>query len=70
MRENNWEAFRDSGLLWWVNRILHTFGWAIIFIYEDDELVDVYPDMVDYNGFSEEAEEKGFKKIKQHFIKD
>lgn len=27
--EKSWDEFRNSGLLWWINMILHTFGWAI-----------------------------------------
>ena len=33
--EKSWEEFRDSGFLWWVNMILHTFGWAITVKMED-----------------------------------
>lgn len=24
--EKSWDEFRNSGLLWWINMILHTFG--------------------------------------------
>ena len=29
--KKTWQEFKDSGLLWWINMILHTFGWAIVF---------------------------------------
>ena len=25
-----WKEFRESGLLWFINTILHMFGWAIV----------------------------------------
>jgi len=30
VRPQSWETFQATGLLWWINRILHTFGWAIV----------------------------------------
>ena len=44
-RENNpashyghrtWKEFLDNGLLWWINRGLHLFGWAIVVVEEAD----------------------------------
>ena len=29
INKKTWEEFRDSGLLWFVNTILHMFGWGI-----------------------------------------
>jgi hypothetical protein len=31
VHSESWAAFRESGLLWWVNRSLHLFGWSIVF---------------------------------------
>ena len=28
--KRTWDEFRTSGFLWWINQILHTFGWAIV----------------------------------------
>lgn len=63
-----WEEFQNSGLLWWINRILHTFGWAIVFAYNDvtDELESVYPARVKFRGFSKDAEKAGFQKISKY----
>ncbi len=30
-------------MLWWVNMILHTFGWAITVKIEDGVITDCYP---------------------------
>lgn len=64
-----WEEFRKSGLLWWVNRTLHLFGWAIIFSYDDNEptkLLEVYPAKVDFRGFFAQGEEEGFARLTHH----
>lgn len=33
VKKQSWERFQASGMLWWANRILHVFGWAIVFEY-------------------------------------
>lgn len=59
-----WEEFQKSGLLWWINRILHTFGWAIVLVQETDgRISDAYPARVKWRGFSVGDEEKGFAKV-------
>lgn len=67
MKKMAWEDFRASGLLWWVNRSLHLFGWAIVFeCAEDGEVVSAYPARVAFRGFTEDDEESGFKKLTAH----
>lgn len=60
-----WQEFKESGFLWWINRILHTFGWAIVYQVneEDTELIDVFPARVKFRGFGKESEELGFQRI-------
>lgn len=54
-----WQEFRDAGLVWWANRILHVFGWAIILQVDNDgEIADVFPARVKFRGFNEEWEAK------------
>lgn len=38
MEEKSWKEFRESGFLWWINMILHTFGWAIVVEVEGNEI--------------------------------
>lgn len=60
--KKTWQEFLDTGLLWWINRTLHLFGWAIVFQIEDDGTVsDVYPARVKFRGFAEETEKERFK---------
>ena len=67
VEKRTWEEFREIGLLWWVNRILHTFGWAIV-VEVDKEDTDgpvqkVYPARVKFRGFDESSETQGFKRL-------
>ena len=63
--EKTWEEFRRTGLLWWINRALHVFGWAIILeINADTEKVQrAYPARCKFRGFREEDESEGFVKL-------
>jgi hypothetical protein len=60
----SWKEFQQSGLLWWVNRGLHVFGWSIVFD-EDDagNVVDVYPARVAWRGFQVADEVEGFQRL-------
>lgn len=62
-----WEAFLDTGLLWWVNRSLHIFGWAIVLTTELREghhlILSAYPQRVKYRGFDQMTEEANFRKL-------
>ena len=61
--EKNWEEFRDSGLLWFINTILHAFGWAIAVEMEKGKVSDAYPARVTFRGFSEESTTNGYQKV-------
>lgn len=59
-----WQELRAFGLLWWINRSLHLFGWTIVVELDDNNQVErVYPTRCDYRGFTEEAEERGFRNV-------
>jgi hypothetical protein len=64
----SWNEFRESGMLWWINTILHTFGWAIVIDMEDDRVVDAYPARVKFRGFDEERSTKGYKQVSQYMV--
>jgi len=75
MERKTWDEFRDSGLLWFVNSILHMFGWAITVdanIHEDKsvEILEVFPSRVKYTGFSEESNESGYNKVWKYLRKN
>ena len=64
--EKSWEEFRDSGFLWWINMILHTFGWAITVKMEDGKVIDAYPARVKFRGFREKNNTEGYIKVSQY----
>ena len=70
LEKKTWKEFRDSGLLWWINMILHTFGWAIVVDFEDynketdDGIIrEVYPARVKFRGFAEKNNTEGYQKV-------
>ena len=68
--KKTWNEFKDSGLLWWINMILHTFGWAIVFsVEEDGSIKDIYPARVKFRGFDEKSNTKGYINVSR-YIKD
>lgn len=64
--KKTWEEFRNSGLLWWINMILHTFGWSICVNMEGDKIVDAYPARVKYRGFSGDINDKGYNNVTKY----
>lgn len=69
VNRKSWEEFRNSGFLWWVNMVLHTFGWAICGDMEDGKVKDVYPARVKFRGFAEKNNTNGYIKVSQ-YMKD
>lgn len=65
VEERSWDEFRKAGLLWWVNRILHLFGWAIVVELNDDgqNVKRAYPARCKFRGFAEESESRGFRNL-------
>lgn len=63
IERKTWKEFGEAGMLWFVNMILHTFGWSIVLDIPDDGPVEVYPARVRFRGFSEESNAKGYSKV-------
>jgi hypothetical protein len=64
VEEKEWKEFRESGLLWWINMILHTFGWSIVYQFNDDgQITRVYPARVKFRGFNESGNTDGYRKV-------
>ena len=69
--EKSWEEFRKSGLLWWINMILHTFGWSIVVLYDDDNKFErAYPARVKFRGFDEQSNDEGYRKVTEHMAEN
>ena len=71
VKEKTWKEFRESGLLWWINMILHTFGWALVIgeLDSDGNVKEVFPARVKYRGFEEEINTSGYQKVTS-FLKE
>lgn len=68
--KKEWQEFRECGLLWWINMILHTFGWAIVIEVEDNgEITAAYPARVKFRGFGEKDNTDGYIKV-SGYLKD
>ena len=70
VEKKTWKEFRESGFLWWINMILHTFGLAIVFDMENDEIKDVYPARVKFRGFGEKNNTEGYIKVSEYMNKN
>lgn len=68
--EKSWEEFRDSGLLWFINTILHAFGWAIVVEMDKGEIIRCYPARVKFRGFSEERNTEGYKQLSTYMYQN
>lgn len=61
LEKKEWAEFRDTKMLWFVNRLLHVFGWAIVYEFDDkNTLSNVFPARVTFRGFPEDDETSGF----------
>lgn len=68
----NWKSFKNIGLLWYINSILHLFGWAIVLEINktsNGEIISAYPQRVTYRGFSEKDNVDGYIKVSD-YLKD
>ena len=68
LTESTWNEFQDAGLVWWMNRILHLFGWAIVLEQDEEsgEIKRVYPAKTNFRGFPADVEANGFHKLTNH----
>jgi hypothetical protein len=63
---STWQQFRECGMLWWINMILHTFGWSIVLTLDGDIVKDAYPARVKFRGFSTKNNTEGYIKVSQY----
>ena len=67
VEQKTWKEFRESGLLWWINTLLHTFGWAIVHeINEEGTITNVYPARVKFRGFDNKSNTEGYIKVSKY----
>lgn len=67
--KRNWKEFRESGLFWWINSLLHMFGWAIVVSLDDNgEIIEIYPARVKFRGFDEKSNTEGYQKVSKFLL--
>lgn len=65
------KEFRESGMLWFINTILHVFGWAIfISLGEDGEVAEMYPARTAYRGFESESNDRGYQRVSRFMLEN
>lgn len=69
LNKKSWEEFQKSGLLFFVNQILHFFGWCIVFSFDENQLIEVYPARTRFRGFCKETMDKGYFNVTK-YLKD
>lgn len=71
LERKSWEEFRETGLLLYINQILHVFGWAItVELDEKGNTINVYPARVKYRGFNINSVSKSYLKISNYLKKN
>lgn len=68
VKKQDWQSFRNTGLVVIINQILHIFGWSIVFDIKDDKILDVYPARVKFRGFREDAQQRAYTKISRYML--
>ena len=66
--KKTWKEFKQSGLLWWINSLLHMFGWAIVISIDDGEIIEAYPARVKFRGFDEKSNTEGYQKVSKFLL--
>lgn len=70
VQKRSWKEFRDTGLLFYINQVLHAFGWAIVLVVDDNVVLQSYPARIKFRGFSEDCVEDGYNKIDKYIRED
>lgn len=65
-----WEEFRECKMVWFINTILHAFGWAIVLEPTEDGEIDAYPARVKFRGFAEKINAAGYIGISKYLVEN
>ena len=71
--ERGLEEFKESGLLGFINQILHVFGWVIVVSGDYDEhgnlvLNRMYPARTKYRGFSQKKITEIYQNVSKYMM--
>lgn len=67
-----WDDFRNNGLLFYINVILHFIGWAIVVEVDTDTklVTNCYPARVKYRGFDEQSQTEEHIKVADYLARN
>ncbi len=67
LNKKSWNEFKDNGFLWWINMILHTFGWVIVTKVDDEgNIIEAYPARTNFRGFSDEDNTDAYIRLSKY----
>lgn len=68
INDRSWDEFRDSGLLTFINIILHVFGWAIICYTHNvtHEVIRVFPARIKFRGIDQDSMDSMYENISDY----
>jgi hypothetical protein len=67
IEKKTWQEFRNTGLLFFINSILHAFGWSIVMELDASKCIkNVYPARVKFRGFEEKITSEEHLKIAKY----
>jgi hypothetical protein len=71
VEEKEIQEFMNVGLLWFVNSIIHVFGWAIVVECDDFTKIPIrmFPARVKFRGFAEKNNTDGYIRVSK-YMKD
>ena len=67
--KDQWKAFYDTGLLFFVNTFLRIFGWEIIMIFNGTD-VTVFPDRVTARGYHKDTMKTAYNNLRSFMAKE
>lgn len=66
INKKSWTEFQETGLLLFINSILHVFGWAIV-VEKTETSIFAYPARTKFRGFDENSTQESYDKIGEYF---
>lgn len=71
IQRKTWEEFQNTGLLLFINSILHAFGWAIVIeVDEDGHFSKCYPARTKFRGFDNQSVSESHKRIATYLLEN
>lgn len=65
-----WQEFYESGMFWWVNKIMGTFGWHFFVETKDGKVINVYPGRFKRGGYELTDDKEGYEKLTKYMKKN